>query len=923
MALWSLTAQLWDTDDNVPVVGKPVDFYSSTDDVIFNKFNTVNTDANGYATTEITISQDTWVKAAFAGSPSYAPSEQTMKILLHSTTYQADFILLLHDVVKQYFSDIRFITEKSNQYLIDAYLAKRTPIPYSIDTALLLVLSATYKSDVLFKKLGLTKTYSMDTKLLRVILDAYLVDVKIQKTGMPTYSIDTLLKRFGVTKGFSIDVLIGNPPPPPSPIGINDVVLYSNPDSYKLNDVYLRTYIKTAYNKYFGVDAVIKRLAITKTYSASAVFEKTSTPQVSLDTLFERLGVTKDYHIDLALQRLDITKTTDIDSVFAKLGITAEDDIDILFAKLGITVSENTDVLFKLLDISYQYIVDIILQQLGVTATDTIDAVFQQLGLTLTNTIDAFFAIVGFSPYLADTILEILGLTKIDSIDVLFKKTGITKTDTIDILFKRLNIHTRKTVCEDTNPTSNYDVHLSCYPPQFINWQEVSDNDDNTYVYYGDTPVVEDLYTTESLDIPSDASISQVTVYFRCRSWFHGCYARPRISALGQAVTEGTEIFFGSSWSTQSQTWATNPQTGLPWTIDEAKNLYVGVGIRAVDFLSEGDCSKVYVKVCYTIPWNPLIDVIFKRLDVAKTENIDLILRELGFPMYWVDAVLEKKGITIVYLMDMIFSRLDITLPYVINMLLRKKGLTFPYTVNAISKVLGLTEPITIDTVIKKLGLTVPYSVDEIFMRHGIPKSYAVDVFFTIYFKAISYNLDVVFKKTATKTYSIDALLKELIQKFLGGGQPTERRIKIEYVDHTFTISVHSLSTPIKGTIVVSVEELVHLERNYSIINLSSPQFFEQANQEIKVVKFQVLEEAIAKAKVDSIQFIVNAGGDLVTVSLVGVNMEGNISIPVGRFDVVTVGGVQVSLEPLTMKKSKAVRDKELMDLYDKLDEID
>jgi len=76
MATVKLVARLTDWG-GVPLQGKPIYFYYSTDGSTWINFVAVATDENGYASATYDANQKTWFKAEFKGDDFYEPASAT------------------------------------------------------------------------------------------------------------------------------------------------------------------------------------------------------------------------------------------------------------------------------------------------------------------------------------------------------------------------------------------------------------------------------------------------------------------------------------------------------------------------------------------------------------------------------------------------------------------------------------------------------------------------------------------------------------------------------------------------------------------------------------------------------------------------------------------------------------------------------
>lgn len=154
-------------------------------------------------------------------------------------------------------------------------------------------------------------------------------------------------------------------------------------------------------------------------------------------------------------------------------------------------------------------------------------------------------------------------------------------------------------------PNANVSVMLIPTPTGRANWDCVDETpaDDTDSVEEEDQPVFQDdLYSTPSPSIPAGSTINSVKVCFRVEKiGTKVATARPRVRALAQTITNGIAVaLIDGVWANKSQTWTTNPITGVAWTVGEVNDLDIGVGIRtAVVGVTSGLCSQLYAEIDY------------------------------------------------------------------------------------------------------------------------------------------------------------------------------------------------------------------------------------------------------------------------------------------------------------------------------------
>ncbi|MBA7696291.1 hypothetical protein ES703_104934 [subsurface metagenome] len=147
-------------------------------------------------------------------------------------------------------------------------------------------------------------------------------------------------------------------------------------------------------------------------------------------------------------------------------------------------------------------------------------------------------------------------------------------------------------------------VNLGAYTPS-EHWEQVDDvtpDEDASYVSENYSQTTIDLYNLESL--PAGVGvISNVAVWARVRRTAAAtCSVSVKIKTGGTIYSSGVTYLTGTSWGYKAQSWATNPQTGNPWTVADVNALQAGIGLAGNNYLgNQVRCTQVYVVVTYTV----------------------------------------------------------------------------------------------------------------------------------------------------------------------------------------------------------------------------------------------------------------------------------------------------------------------------------
>lgn len=145
-------------------------------------------------------------------------------------------------------------------------------------------------------------------------------------------------------------------------------------------------------------------------------------------------------------------------------------------------------------------------------------------------------------------------------------------------------------------------------PDSTYHWDKVDEetaDETGTYVWMLSTPYQRDLYAMQ--DFGLSGRINSVTIYFRISTNTYGdIYAKPSQKS-GSTVTDGNEVsHYGITWTTYSQTYTTNPATGVAYTPSQLDSLQVGVSLYSPSSYN-ARCTQVYVVVDYTPPVTPTV----------------------------------------------------------------------------------------------------------------------------------------------------------------------------------------------------------------------------------------------------------------------------------------------------------------------------
>jgi len=209
-------------------------------------------------------------------------------------------------------------------------------------------------------------------------------------------------------------------------------------------------------------------------------------------------------------------------------------------------------------------------------------------------------------------------------------------------------------------PMANGDLTQNTASPSDLpNWDCVNDevaNGDTDYVF---CPILEagwsdDLYILSSAGIPAGSTINKVTVYITVRNSISDYGNHYILIKTHETLYISSAYSPSTSYTTYSETYETNPFTGLAWTVSEIDNLQVGIRLetrynRVVRAYIAGRCTQVYVEVEYTPPAEYVLTINVDKESgyVGETFTFTGNLTLNGSPVEGVIVKLFKNGVEV------------------------------------------------------------------------------------------------------------------------------------------------------------------------------------------------------------------------------------------------------------------------------------
>lgn len=129
----------------------------------------------------------------------------------------------------------------------------------------------------------------------------------------------------------------------------------------------------------------------------------------------------------------------------------------------------------------------------------------------------------------------------------------------------------------------------------------VTDASDVTYIYEDTAGHIQDFALTDPTGIDAEDSIDSVNVVWRGQDTGAGTnQARVNLYLTGN-TSNGSTTALTTSWTEYTDSFSDKPG-GSGWTIDDINGLEVQTECVSIAKNREVRCSKIYVRVYYTLP---------------------------------------------------------------------------------------------------------------------------------------------------------------------------------------------------------------------------------------------------------------------------------------------------------------------------------
>jgi hypothetical protein len=404
---------------------------------------------------------------------------------------------------------------------------------------------------------------------------------------------------------------------------------------------------------------------------------------------------------------------------------------------------------------------------------------------------------------------------------------------------------------------------------------------------------------------------------------------------------------------------------------------YVDVSLKKPDIIVPKSIDVIFKKL--GIPITDMMDVIFKKYDVLKTDTMDTIFKKLGlstsslidviFALYItlnskydsfveIEKLYPTSNIKLDALSEIIKLYLTVNTKYDVVSEITKLYPTINkkfdsltqsdlsiifhllyYTIDSILMKFDASISHIIDTLIVLVGRNA-YSIDMIEARLGLSKPYSFDTLFKKLDALKTYNVDASLIQRANQiSYLLDIILASALAA-LGGGQPTGRiEITVKYIDHNYEYEIGPLDLIKKAPEKIIQIEGLNIKFNktkqeFLYSKLSTVREFQtfmlvkplnvigKHSQDFPVSELKIIIFSKSYVEVQPFDVFISAGNKSIDYSPLDTTNEVKFYVPVSGLDVVKESIHQISISPLIMR-DKSKKQKEIMDLFDALDEMD
>lgn len=284
-----------------------------------------------------------------------------------------------------------------------------------------------------------TKSVNLDAFLKKILTSSTTLDGVLSKADQTkSTSIDALLTQLGLTRGATLDAIL-----------------------YAVTTQYLTTtldgVLSKADSKTTTVDAILSKPDVLRTLLIDAYLQQGQTKissldalllgivlkTVNIDSLLNKVGLTKASTLDSLLQKLNMTKAATLDAVLLKSSLVSLSLDAILFAEAGaVEIATTLDALLNKMNLTRTVTIDSFLQKLGLSTSASLDAFIFATSSLVCN-MDALLQQSFVKPITLDAFVSTVGTVRTTSLEALLLRMGAIKTTLVDaLLYKTASMDT-------------------------------------------------------------------------------------------------------------------------------------------------------------------------------------------------------------------------------------------------------------------------------------------------------------------------------------------------------------------------------------------------------------------------------------------------------------------------------------------------
>lgn len=140
----------------------------------------------------------------------------------------------------------------------------------------------------------------------------------------------------------------------------------------------------------------------------------------------------------------------------------------------------------------------------------------------------------------------------------------------------------------------------------YENIDEIPANDDTDYIYKIGVGSADALFDCpDPVNIVAADTIDDMHISGRCK------YIAPNISSIRFMIRTHDTVYYGTSinltdaYTDYNQQWSLNPYTNAAWTLQELKDMQIGISLNGAAFGGTARCTQLNLYAVYIIGVSP------------------------------------------------------------------------------------------------------------------------------------------------------------------------------------------------------------------------------------------------------------------------------------------------------------------------------